>query len=83
LAREHGRPVVATRVGGLPELITPDWGRLVAPEDPVALAGAIGEVIGTPGLAESMGRAGAESLGDSDWAGVARKTLDAYRAHLL
>jgi glycosyltransferase involved in cell wall biosynthesis len=82
LAREHGRPVVATRVGGLPELITPDWGRLVAPEDPAALATAIAEVIGTPGLAESMGRAGAESLGHSDWSAVAAKTLAAYRAHL-
>jgi glycosyltransferase involved in cell wall biosynthesis len=83
LAREHGRPVVATRVGGLPELIGPDWGRLVAAEDPAALAAAIGEVIGTPGLAESMGRAGAEALGESDWASVAEKTLSAYRAQLL
>jgi glycosyltransferase involved in cell wall biosynthesis len=83
LAREHGRGVVATRVGGLPELITPDWGRLVEPEDPVALAGAIREVIGTPGLAESMGRAGAGSLGKSDWGSVAETTLAAYRAHLL
>jgi glycosyltransferase involved in cell wall biosynthesis len=82
LAREHGRPVVATGVGGLPELITPDWGRLVPPEDPTALAAAIAEVIGTPGLAESMGRAGAESLGESDWSAVATKTLAAYRAHL-
>jgi len=83
LAREHGRPVVATRVGGLPELITPDWGRLVAPEDSAALAEAIGEVVGTPGLAESMGRAGAEALGESDWHSVAEATLTAYRTHLL
>jgi glycosyltransferase involved in cell wall biosynthesis len=83
LAREHGRPVVASRVGGLPELITPDWGRLVEPEDPAALAAAVSEVIGKPGLAESMGRAGAESLGSSDWSGVAASTLAAYRARLL
>jgi glycosyltransferase involved in cell wall biosynthesis len=82
LAREHGRPVVATRVGGLPELITPEWGRLVAPEDPAALAAAIAEVVWTPGLADSMGRAAAESVGESDWGGVAAKTLAAYRAHL-
>jgi glycosyltransferase involved in cell wall biosynthesis len=82
LAREHGRPVVATRVGGLPELITPDWGRLVAPEDPAALATAIAEVIETPGLAEKMGRAGAESLGESSWRSVAETTLAAYRKHL-
>ena len=83
LAREHGRAVVATQVGGLPELITPDWGRLVAPEDPAALAAAIAEVTWTPGLAESMSRAAAESVGESDWGAVAAKTLAAYRAHLL
>ncbi len=36
-AMAFGTPVVATRVGGLPELVTPDRGRLVAPEDPAAL----------------------------------------------
>jgi glycosyltransferase involved in cell wall biosynthesis len=82
LAREHGRPVVATRVGGLPELIAPEWGRLVEPEDPAALAAAVAEVIGTPGLAGAMGRAGAEGLGASDWRSVAAATLEAYRAHL-
>jgi len=83
LAREFGRAVVATRVGGLPELVTPDWGRLVAPEEPEALASAILELIGAPGLAEKMGRAAADSLGDSAWRNVAAKTVAAYRAHLL
>jgi glycosyltransferase involved in cell wall biosynthesis len=83
LAREHGRGVIATRVGGLPELVGPDWGRLVPPEDAPALAAAILEVLETPGLAESMGRAAAESLRDSTWPRVAEQTLAAYRAHLL
>ncbi|MFN8163980.1 MAG: glycosyltransferase family 4 protein [Solirubrobacterales bacterium] len=83
LAREHGRAVVATRVGGLPELVTPDWGRLVAPEDPEALAEAILEVVDTPGLAEEMGRAAAGSGDQLDWGSVAAKTVAAYRAHLL
>jgi glycosyltransferase involved in cell wall biosynthesis len=83
LAREHGRAVIATRVGGLPELVGPDWGRIVAPEDPEALAGAILELLGTPGLAEAMGRAAAESLRESSWRAVAERTVAAYRAHLL
>jgi teichuronic acid biosynthesis glycosyltransferase TuaC len=33
-----GRPVVATRVGGIPEILPPEAGVLVAPRDPDALA---------------------------------------------
>ena len=40
-----GRPVVATRCGGPEETITSALGRLVAPEDPGALAAAIDEVL--------------------------------------
>jgi glycosyltransferase involved in cell wall biosynthesis len=83
LAREHGRAVVATRVGGLPELVGEDWGRLVEPEDPAALAAAILEVVETPGLAAAMGEAAASSLGGSDWASVGAATLAAYRRHLI
>ncbi|HET9707469.1 MAG TPA: glycosyltransferase family 4 protein, partial [Gemmatimonadales bacterium] len=54
LAKQFGRPVVATRTGGLSELVDDRWGRLAPPEDPVALAAAIAEVLGTPGLAEEM-----------------------------
>jgi glycosyltransferase involved in cell wall biosynthesis len=53
------RPVVASAVGGIPEMI--DDGRtglLVAPRDPGALAAAILRLIGDPALAERLGRAG-------------------------
>jgi glycosyltransferase involved in cell wall biosynthesis len=60
-AKRFGRAVVATQIGGLPELVTPGTGLLVPPEDPKALAEAIVEVVGTPGLAAQMGRAAAES----------------------
>lgn len=41
-----GRPVVATAVGGNPEIVSgPGLGRLVAPAAPQALAGALGEVL--------------------------------------
>lgn len=84
LAMQHGRPVVATRVGGLPELVGEDWGRLVEPEDSEALAAAILEVIGTPGLAERMGRRAAEAVTvEIGWRAVAARTLDCYRRHLL
>ena len=40
-----GRPVVASQVGGIPEIMSNDCGRLVPPRDAAALAAAIGSVL--------------------------------------
>ena len=46
-AMNAGTPVVATRVGGLPEVVDDGvTGRLVEPGDPAALAAAVLEVLG-------------------------------------
>ncbi len=82
LAREHGRAVIASRVGGLPALVTPDWGALVEPGDAAGLAAAIVDLVGSEGRAEQMGRAAAAAVGDSSWRSVAESTLAAYRRHL-
>ena len=43
LAYAHGIPVIVSRVGGLPDVVRPEeTGLLVPPNDPVALAAAIG-----------------------------------------
>jgi glycosyltransferase involved in cell wall biosynthesis len=42
-AFHFARPVIATRVGGLPEIIDGHNGILIPPEDPTALAHAIDE----------------------------------------
>jgi glycosyltransferase involved in cell wall biosynthesis len=45
-AMAAGRPVVGTRVGGIPEMIVDgETGRLVPPRDPAALANAIAEFV--------------------------------------
>jgi len=53
------RPVVATRMEGMPELIVDgETGLLVDPRHPAALAAAIVQVLGDPGAAQAMARAG-------------------------
>ena len=53
---DAGLPVVATRVGGMPDLIEDGvHGRLVAPGDPSALAAAIVDVVGDRERAAAMG----------------------------
>ncbi|MBM7086479.1 glycosyltransferase [Micromonospora humidisoli] len=50
-AASQGIPVVTTAVSGIPELVGPGSGWLVPPDDPVALAAAIGAVVDDPGTA--------------------------------
>jgi len=56
-----GLPVVATKVGGVPELVEDGvTGFLVPPRDPGALAGALQKLIADPELRRRMGQAGRE-----------------------
>jgi glycosyltransferase involved in cell wall biosynthesis len=47
-AAAAGRPLIATNVGGIPEIFGPDAGALVPPGDPAALARAIAEMMDNP-----------------------------------
>jgi glycosyltransferase involved in cell wall biosynthesis len=61
LAMAHGLPVVATRVGGLPEIVEDGAnGWLVDPESPAALAQALVRAASDPGRLRSFGLAGRE-----------------------
>jgi glycosyltransferase involved in cell wall biosynthesis len=56
-----GLPVVATRVGGIPEIVIPgETGVLVPPDDADALASALRTLVADPDLCARMGRAGRE-----------------------
>jgi glycosyltransferase involved in cell wall biosynthesis len=58
-----GKPVVATDVGGVPELVrSGETGYLVRPKDPEALAAALRCVLADPAAARAMGRAGREHI---------------------
>ena len=65
-AFHFARPVIATAVGGLPEIIDGRNGMLVPPEDPEALAGAVDEFF-TARDRGSMERAAAESARRYSW----------------
>jgi glycosyltransferase involved in cell wall biosynthesis len=53
-AQAAGVPVVATNVGGIPEMVESGLtGLLVPPRDPAALAEAIGRVLGDPAAARA------------------------------
>lgn len=57
------KPVVATEVGGTPELVLHgETGILVPPRNPLRLREAIAAVLGDPALAERLGGAGYERL---------------------
>ena len=71
-ARASGRPVVATRVGGVPELFEPAqaFGLLVPPDDEAALAAALAAVLAAPTAfvpdqlrADAAARCGAAAVG--------------------
>ena len=62
-AMAHGRPVVATRVGGVPELVKDGHsGLIVPPGDTVALAGALRRILEDPELAANAGHAGTKRV---------------------
>lgn len=64
-AMAYGLPVASTRVDGIPEAVEDGVsGLLVPPEDPAALAGAIGELLGDASRREAFGAAGIERVAE-------------------
>ncbi|MFL6336736.1 MAG: glycosyltransferase family 4 protein [Pyrinomonadaceae bacterium] len=59
-AMAHGRPVIATAVGGLPDIVTEEAGVLVQPGDTAALGEAMRRLAADPALRRSMGHAARE-----------------------
>ena len=71
-AQAAGRPVVATGVGGVPDLVVSgDTGLLVPPDDPDALARAIQSLLDDVEMRDRLGRAGR------------RRVVPAYNAERL
>jgi glycosyltransferase involved in cell wall biosynthesis len=63
-ALRAGRPVVASRAGGIPALTGEQAALLVEPADPAALAAALASVLDDPALASRLGAAAAARARD-------------------
>jgi glycosyltransferase involved in cell wall biosynthesis len=79
-AMSHGRPVVATGVGGLRDLVAGGETGLVVPvRDPLALRAALERLLGDPELRRRFGAAGRERAREHfSWDAVTNATLTAY-----
>ena len=76
-----GRPVVATAVGGIPAVIADtECGRLIAPDDPEALAAALVELGRDAGLRRKLGEAGRQRAEAFSTAVADEKLLALYGA---
>lgn len=78
-ANACGRPVVGTRMGGIPCFVKDgENGLLANPGDAASLAAALARILEDPALARKMGEAGrAKVVKDHRWDDVARRTVDA------
>jgi starch synthase len=80
-----GTPVVASRVGGIPEVVEDGVTGLLVPVDEehavfeTGLARALDRVLGDPEAARRMGEAGRErAVGEFGWDAIARRTARLY-----
>jgi glycosyltransferase involved in cell wall biosynthesis len=79
-AMAHARPVVATGVGGLRDLVVDgETGLVVPPRDPAALRAALERLLADPELRRRLGSAGRERAREYfSWDAVTEATLAAY-----
>lgn len=75
-----GKPVVATAVGGMKEIVTEgQTGRLCPPAKPELFAEAMLTLLGNPRLSAAMGEAARRrAIQEYSWDHVSRKTLECY-----
>lgn len=81
-ALSAGRPIIASNVGGIPELTSPANSILVPPENPQALAGAMRTLAEEPLLRGELASNAASAAGQMTWERSVER-LEAVYAHYL
>jgi len=76
----HGTPVIASRIGGIPDIVEDGVsGLLVPPGDADALAAAVRRVRDDPALARRLGEAGRRRLREQfSWQAIVQRWLNLY-----
>jgi glycosyltransferase involved in cell wall biosynthesis len=78
-ALASGTPCVAGNAGGIPEVLSPEWGVLAAPGDSQALAQAVLGMLEHADRRRAMGRAASIAIREKyDWPVIARRLLEVY-----
>lgn len=82
-AMAAGLPVVASNVGGVPEVVVDgETGLLVEPGNPGAIAAAVLRLVGDPGLRARLGGRGRERARSYSWDVLVPRVLAVYREAL-
>ncbi len=84
-AAAAGLPIIATRMGGIPEVVRDGFNGLLLqqPDDPAELAAKILSLLGDPPLRQRLGRQGRDwVLATFSWEQIAR-TLEAFYDDIL
>ncbi|MCW2813741.1 MAG: hypothetical protein JWN84_1196 [Nocardioides sp.] len=80
-AMASGLPVVASAVGGIPEVVRDgETGLLVPPLDREALAAALDELLSDPAMVPKLGEEARRASAAYAWPTLARRVLDVYRS---
>jgi glycosyltransferase involved in cell wall biosynthesis len=79
-AMARGLPIVATRVGGVPDLLGSGAGVLVEPRDPEQLAQAVARVLTNPELKSSLAARAREEAGKYTASAMADRIVSVYRS---
>jgi glycosyltransferase involved in cell wall biosynthesis len=80
-ALASGTPGVAGRAGGIPEILSPEWGELVEPGNAQTLAKTIMGLIDAPARRQAMGSTASSVVrAEYDWPVIARRILEVYQA---
>jgi len=81
-AMNYGTPVIASRIGGIPDIVEDGVSGLLVPAgDPAALAGALRRLIEDPALARRLGEAGRQRVRERfNWDAIVQRWKEVYSA---
>lgn len=78
-AMAMGVPIIASDIGGVPEIVKDkETGLLVPPNNPEKIANAIMLLINNPQLSKTLSENGLDAVKNYSWSGIAEKTIELY-----